>query len=108
MKQKPKHLLKISDLKTPENIQKILDLSLELQNNPEKNFQKLAGKNILFSFEKPSLRTKVGTETAINTLGGNVIHIAPENFLNGAQAFAPQTKDGDHISESRSKTLPNA
>lgn len=106
---KPKHLLKVSDLQTPENIQKILDLSVELQNNPEKNFQKLAGKNILFSFEKPSLRTKVGTETAINTLGGNVIHIDPENFLNGAQAFAPQNQEGEetekaHIREPLSDT----
>lgn len=109
MNKKPKHLLKVSDLQTPENIQNILDLSLELQNNPEKNLQKLAGKNILFSFEKPSLRTKVGTETAINTLGGNVIHIAPENFLNGAQAFSPETEEGEstekaHVREPLSDT----
>lgn len=93
--QKPvQHLLKISDLKTPENIQKILDLSIDMQKNPKKYALYLQGKNILFSFEKPSLRTKVGTEVAINQLHGNVIDINPENFLNGAQAFAPETKDG--------------
>lgn len=95
MNEKPKHLLKISDLKTPENIQEILDLSVDMQNNQQKYSLHLQGKNILFSFEKPSLRTKVGTESAISHLNGNVIHIAPENFLNGAQAFAPKTPDGE-------------
>ncbi len=100
---KPKHLLKVSDLETSENIQKILDLSVEYQKNPENSLQKLAGKNILFSFEKPSLRTKVGTETAINNLGGNVIHIAPENFLAGAQCFAENSKKA-HVRESLEDT----
>ena len=95
MSTKPKHLLKVSDLENPENIQKILDLSVDMQNNPQKYSLYLQGKNILFSFEKPSLRTKVGTETAINHLHGNVIHIDPENFLSGAKCFAENSEKAD-------------
>ena len=82
-----KHLLTVTDL-TPQEIQEILDLSTKMQENPTKFSQELSLKNILFAFEKPSLRTKIGTEVAINHLGGNVLHIDPENFLNGAQCFS--------------------
>lgn len=71
------NLLKITDL-TKKEIREILDLSFKLNKNP-KNI--LAGKNILFAFEKPSLRTKLATEAAINKLGGNVLHVDPNNFL---------------------------
>lgn len=43
----------------------------------------LQGKNIVFAFAKPSLRTKIATEIAINQLGGNVIHIEPDVFYGG-------------------------
>lgn len=79
-----KHLLKITDLST-EEIQKILDLSVELDQNPN---AELKGKNILFAFEKPSLRTKIGTEVAINHLGGNVLHIEAKNFFDGNVLFS--------------------
>ena len=82
-----KHLLKITDLSKTE-IQEILDLSTELQ---QKNEPTLAGKNIVFAFEKPSLRTKVGTEVAINHLSGNVLHIEAQNFFGGNILFASET-----------------
>lgn len=62
-------------------LQHILAQSKYLHTNP--SIQTLQGKNILFSFEKPSLRTLVASEVAINKLGGNVIHISPEAFLGG-------------------------
>jgi ornithine carbamoyltransferase len=74
-----KNILKINDLKKEEIIQ-ILDLS-EKYENYSNNI--LNGKNILFAFEKPSLRTTIGTESAINQLGGNVIHINPQTFFEG-------------------------
>lgn len=73
-----KHLLKNTNLNKKE-IQEILDLSLNLHKNP-KNI--LKGKNILFAFEKQSLRTKMATQVAINHLGGNVIHADVDSFLN--------------------------
>ena len=76
------HLLSIGDL-DPVQIQSILDLSLELENKPS---QVLKGKNIAFVFEKPSLRTKVGTEAAINHLGGSVIHINPDLIFSSSKA----------------------
>ena len=68
-----KDLLSISEYE-PDQLQAFLNLSENLQASPK---PVLAGKNVLFAFEKPSLRTKVGTEVAINHLGGNVIHVEP-------------------------------
>lgn len=62
-------------------LQHLIRQSRYLHGNP--SIKTLEGKNILFCFEKPSLRTKVGTEVAINNLGGDVIHISPEAFLGG-------------------------
>lgn len=72
-----KHLLTITELSAPQ-IDELLTLSKVLHADG-KNV--LAHKNIIFAFEKPSLRTKVGTEVAINHLGGNVIHIEAQNFF---------------------------
>ena len=77
------HFLTISDYE-PDDIQYILDLSSELYANAD---PVLAGKNVAFVFEKPSLRTKVGTEAAINHLSGNVIHIDADILLSSGKAI---------------------
>jgi len=77
------HFLTISDYE-PEQIQFLLDYSKELHQNPA---GELSGKNIAFVFEKPSLRTKVGTEAAINHLGGDVIHIDADILLSSGKAI---------------------
>ena len=82
------HFLSITDY-NPEQLQEILDLSLKLQNSTE---QPLTGKNVLFVFEKPSLRTKVGTESAINQLGGDVIHVDAKNVLYGDNLYPTGTQ----------------
>lgn len=76
------HLLTIGDLE-PGQIQNILDLSEELDQNPK---PLLCGKNIAFVFEKPSLRTRVGTEAAINHLDGRVIEINPDLIFSSSMA----------------------
>ncbi len=76
------HLLTIGDLEA-DQIQSILDLSAELEKNPK---SVLTGKNIAFVFEKPSLRTKVGTEVAINHLNGNVIPIDADLIFSSGKA----------------------
>jgi ornithine carbamoyltransferase len=73
------HFLSLTGLE-PEFLQNLLEKSVTLHSSDQ---QVLSGKNILFTFEKPSLRTKIGTEAAITSLGGNVIHIEPENFFGG-------------------------
>lgn len=72
-----KHFLTISDYE-PDVLQEMLDLSMTLQNEPKPI---LRDKNILFVFEKPSLRTRVGTEVAINHLGGHVLHVTSDVLL---------------------------
>ncbi len=71
------HLLSLKDF-SPAQIQLMLDTSEILQNGNE---TPLKDKHILFIFEKPSLRTVLGTEVAINQLGGHVIHTQPEIML---------------------------
>lgn len=73
------HFLTITDLDKSQ-LQHVLALSHTLHQGDKDT---LRHKNILFCFEKPSLRTKVGTEVAINQLGGEVIHIDPVAFLGG-------------------------
>ena len=77
------NFLTISDYE-PEQVQYLLDYSAELHQQPS---GELTGKNIAFVFEKPSLRTKVGTEAAINHLGGNVIHIDADILLSSGKAI---------------------
>lgn len=77
-----KHLLTIGELE-PDQVQTILDLSLDLQ---EQSPQILQGKNIAFVFEKPSLRTKVGAEVAINHLGGNVVDVDGDLMFSSSKA----------------------
>lgn len=67
------NLIKISDLKKKELID-LLDLSISLKKEPMKYYNKLKGKNLLFATEKPSLRTRLSFEVAMNHLGGNCIY----------------------------------
>jgi len=66
-----KHLLSIKDL-TKNEIETIFSLADKLKN---KNFGFLKGKNIILLFSKPSTRTRVSFEVAINQLGGNAIYM---------------------------------
>ncbi|MEX0661647.1 MAG: ornithine carbamoyltransferase [Balneolaceae bacterium] len=76
------HFLTIGEY-SPETIQSFIDTSELLHSSNE---QVLTSKNIAFIFEKPSLRTKVGTEAAINHLGGNVIHVESDLVLSSGKA----------------------
>jgi len=84
-----KHLLKITDLNKSQ-IEEILRLSVEIGQGESVSLP-LQSKNIIFAFEKPSLRTKVGTETAINKLGGNVIHVDSGSFFGGQREDVKDT-----------------
>src|SRR5699024_5566806 len=84
------HFLSIGD-HPKELLQHILQQSAYLHKNP--SIKTLDGRNILFCFEKPSLRTKVGTEVAINQLGGHVIHISPEAFLGGKVMYPNESSN---------------
>lgn len=84
------HLLQITNL-TPFQIQTILEQSLILH---QSSHQPLKGKTVLFAFEKPSLRTKVGTEVALSHLGAHVVHVEAKSFFEGNIVHA---KEGEAL-----------
>lgn len=66
------HIISIKDLKK-EQIDYILEISKDIETNPEKYKNILEGKIIASLFFEPSTRTKLSFETAIKKLGGNTI-----------------------------------
>jgi ornithine carbamoyltransferase len=55
---------------TQQELFSLLDLATEVKRSPEEYRGKLAGKSIALLFEKPSLRTRMTFELAIQQLGG--------------------------------------
>lgn len=70
-----RHFLNISD-HPPETIEHMLKVGLQLRaerQRGEANKPVLAGKSLAMLFQKPSLRTRVSFEQAMNELGGHAI-----------------------------------
>jgi ornithine carbamoyltransferase len=102
-------LLSIADL-TPEEIQHLIDNAAFLKRG-KKTDAILKGRIVALLFEKPSLRTRVSFEVAMQQLGGHAIYLSPaevglgkresiadvartlSRFVNGivARTFAHQT-----------------
>src|SRR3989338_9989024 len=97
-----KNLLTITQL-GKEEIEDIFNLSLKYHYPSDV----LRGKNVVFAFAKPSLRTKVGTEVAINHLGGHVIHVQPEVFFEGKILFSGKKEKHIPGRESLKDTVKN-
>ena len=60
----------------------LLDLSSELKKRYNSGGRDLclAGKTLVMLFEKPSLRTRISFEVAMNDLGGHAIYVRPEDI----------------------------
>src|ERR1019366_6500567 len=58
---------------SPDELRNLLDLAADVKRAPENYRTKLAGKSIALLFEKPSLRTRMTFELAIQQLGGFAI-----------------------------------
>jgi len=69
-----KHLLGIKDLKK-EEIEKIIDLGLEVKKFPEKYYNSLSYKTLAMIFQKTSTRTRVSFESAMTQLGGHAQYL---------------------------------
>ena len=54
----------------PDEFLALLDLAADVKRSPELYLTRLAGKSIALLFEKPSLRTRMTFELAIQQLGG--------------------------------------
>ena len=80
-----RHFISVADL-TPEEIQGILDFSMELKKEfKEKGENKpvLKGKTLGMLFQKPSLRTRVSFEMAMVQLGGYAFYLSPNEVKLG-------------------------
>ncbi len=69
---KLKHLLTGKELNSTE-IQQIIDLAIDIKNDPKKYREALLDKTLVMLFEKPSFRTRLSFSGAIQKMGGNII-----------------------------------
>ena len=74
-----KHVLEIDDLTSAE-IVRVLDLA-----GDEARPQVLAGKTVGLYFEKPSLRTRHSSETAVVQLGGHPVTFRRDEIGSGSR-----------------------
>ncbi len=59
--------------------QALIDLAINIKNNPADYSQALAGKSVAMIFEKPSLRTHVSFDMGIAKLGGHSLYLGQQN-----------------------------
>lgn len=57
----------------------LIELAINIKNNPNDYSQALAGKSVAMIFEKPSLRTHVSFDMGINKLGGHALYLGQQN-----------------------------
>lgn len=69
---KGRHLVKPDDFSVSE-IDEIIELGLDIKNNPKKYQKACEGKLLATLFYEPSTRTRLSFEAAMNRLGGRVI-----------------------------------
>ncbi len=67
-----KHLISINDLSKNE-ILNLIELAIKIKKTPNQYNEKLKNKTLFMLFEKPSLRTRVSFEVAMNQLGGKAL-----------------------------------
>jgi ornithine carbamoyltransferase len=76
------HLLRISDLR-PRELTELLDLAAAMKRRPAGWRRTLRGQSIACYFSKPSTRTRVSMEAAINRLGALPIMLRPDELQLG-------------------------
>ena len=72
-------LISINDL-TPKTIFALLKSASRFKRNKTKPSFQLKGKSVGLLFQKPSNRTRVSFEVAVNQMGGNCIYLSPEEI----------------------------
>lgn len=69
------NFLSIRDF-SPQEIQYLLDLAIEIKSHPAAHHGALKGKTLALIFEKPSLRTRVSFDVGIQQLGGFSLYLS--------------------------------
>jgi len=81
-----KDLLSVGDL-SPEDIQQLLERALVMKQGNTPCL--LPGKNLALLFEKPSLRTRVSFDIAMQELGGHTVYLSPGEVALGKRESIP-------------------
>ena len=68
-------LLSIADL-TADELEALLSAALELKRDPDSSGRALEGQTLALLFEKPSLRTRVSFDVAMQQLGGHTVYLS--------------------------------
>ncbi len=77
-----RHFVSLKDF-SAEQLHELVDLSLDIKNNPQRYENALSGKYVGLIFEKPSLRTKTAFYVGALELGGKAIYYSPEEIQLG-------------------------
>jgi ornithine carbamoyltransferase len=77
-----KHLLTLMDL-SPKEISGLLDLAAKFKKDPLGERKSLRGRTLAMIFQKPSTRTRVSFEVAMQRLGGNALFLSSRDLQLG-------------------------
>jgi ornithine carbamoyltransferase len=69
-----RHLISVADF-SPQDVQRVVDMALQMKNG--RSVSILGGKTLALLFEKPSLRTRVSFDVAMQQLGGHALYLSP-------------------------------
>jgi ornithine carbamoyltransferase len=78
----PRHFLDLDRVETAE-LRRILDLAVAYKTGRAADPMPLKGRSLAMIFEKPSTRTRVSFEVAINQLGGSAVVLTPTEMQIG-------------------------
>jgi len=78
----PKDFLRVADL-TPVQLERLLDLAVEMEDEPSGWLEALRGRSVACYFAKPSTRTRVSFAAAAARLGMNPIVLRPDELQLG-------------------------
>ena len=84
-----RHLMSPLDFSV-EELDKMMDLAVDIKANPQKYSEKLKGKKLATLFYEPSTRTRLSFESAMLNLGGSVIgfHSADSSSVSKGESVA--------------------
>jgi len=68
------HLINFKELSS-QDLNKLVDLGIEVKDNPKKYLKTFTGKSAALVFQKTSTRTRVSFEVAMTQLGGHALYI---------------------------------
>ncbi len=86
-----RHLISMCDLQ-PSEVEKIIDLAIELKAHPEKYYHALDHKSLVMLFEKSSTRTRLSFEIGMTQLGGHAVNFSGSQLSAGKEDLRDTAK----------------